>query len=87
MVGRDFIIPFSVQDADAARKEWDSVHKLQRFLKKALKDTNWRLMSEGISYRLGYLWGRLKGIDQEEDLVQMLKSEKLIGPGKAELDF
>jgi hypothetical protein len=44
----------------------------------ALIDTNWRLMSDGISYRLGYLNGRLRAYEQEEDLKELvIKSRKL----------
>ena len=30
-------------------------------------------MSEGVHYRLGYLSGKLKGYEQEEDLLQLVK--------------
>ncbi len=30
-------------------------------------------MSEGINYRLGYLSGRLKGYETEEDLMKIIK--------------
>ncbi|MCB9772265.1 MAG: hypothetical protein H6754_06905 [Candidatus Omnitrophica bacterium] len=75
-ISRHFIIPFSVQDADSSRKENDSVRKLRRLIKKTLAGTNWHLMSEGMSYRLGYLWGRLRGADQEDELVEMVKEEE-----------
>jgi hypothetical protein len=32
-------------------------------------------MSEGISYKLGYLSGRLKGYEAEDDLVQLVKQK------------
>ncbi len=69
------IVPFTVQDF-ASRQERDSEHKLQRLIKKAVSGSNWRLMSEGVSYRLGCLSGRLKGYEREEDLVQIIKQEK-----------
>jgi hypothetical protein len=65
------IVPFTVQDADPNRKEYDSKHILQKLLKKALETTNWRLMSEGTSYRMGYVYGRLKGYEREEDLAEL----------------
>ena len=74
-VGRHITIPFSVLDSDSSRKEGESIKKLQRLIKKALSQTNWRLMSEGISYKLGYLSGRLKGYEEEEDLVKLIKKE------------
>jgi len=33
-------------------------------------------MSDGISYRLGILSGSLKGFENEEDLVTLVKSRK-----------
>lgn len=72
-IGRHIIIPFSLLDSDSARKEGDSIRKLRQIIKKALEETNWRLMSEGISYKLGYLSGRLKGHESEEDLIQLVK--------------
>ncbi len=53
-----------------------SVCRLNRVIKKTLEGTNWRLMSEGVNYGLGYLSGRLKGYEQEEDLLQLVKKNK-----------
>ena len=72
-IGQYVIVPFTVQDADNSRKEYDSTHKLQRIIKDALIETNWRLMSEGTSYRLGYVYGRLKGYEREEDLANLVR--------------
>ncbi len=72
---KQVIVPFTIQDSDSNRKEYDSVHKLQKIIKRVLEETNWRLMSEGVIYRLGYLSGRLKGYEQEEELVKLIKSE------------
>jgi len=35
--------------------------------------TNWKLMSGGIDYKLGFLTGRLRGFKKEEDLLEMVK--------------
>ncbi|MFA5050838.1 MAG: hypothetical protein WC499_01860 [Patescibacteria group bacterium] len=72
-INRDVIINFTVQDNKSGRVEYDSRIKLQRLIKKILLDTNWRLMSEGINYRLGILSGRLKGYESEEDLLKLIK--------------
>ena len=74
-IDRHVIIPFTVQDTLPERKGRESELLLRRVIKKALVESNWRLMSEGVSYRLGYLSGRLKGYDREEDLVQLVKQE------------
>lgn len=72
-IGRFVIIPFTVQDADAKRGEYDSQNNLKKLIKKSLEKTNWKLMSEGINYRLGYLSGRLKGYEGEEDLASLVR--------------
>ena len=69
------VVPFTVQDAQLSRKEKDSEYSLRRLIKKVLVGTNWRLMTEGVSYRLGFLSGRFKGYEREEDLLQLVKSE------------
>lgn len=70
------IVPFTVQDADSSRKEYDSTTKLRRLIKKTLEDTNWRLMTEGALYRLGYVYGRLKGYEREEDLMEIVRKKR-----------
>ncbi len=74
MIDKHVIVPLTVQDADSSRIEYDSVHKLQKLLKKTLETTNWRLMNEGVNYRLGYLSCRLKGYEQEDDLLRIIKA-------------
>ena len=75
-IDRFVIVPFTAQDADSSRKENASICKLNRIVKKALEGTNWRLMNEGVHYRLGYLSGRLKGYEREEDLLVLVKGGK-----------
>lgn len=71
-IDRDIIIQFTVQDNKADRIEYDSHHALQKLIKQTLSDTNWRLMSDGINYRLGILSGRLRGYENEEDLLKLI---------------
>ena len=65
MIDKYVIVPVTVQDEDSGRNEYDSVHKMQKVLKKNLEGTNWRLMSAGVNYRLGYLSCKLKGYERE----------------------
>jgi hypothetical protein len=74
-----------LQDADSSRVEADSVRRFHRIIKKALEGTNWRLMSEEVHYRLGYLSGRLKGYEQEEDLFQLVKAPSTVGNTPCEM--
>lgn len=71
-MGQYVVIDFSVNDMKDERKEYDSTNTLKKLIKGTLEDTNWRLMSEGIHYRLGILTGRLKAYEKEEDLVKLV---------------
>jgi hypothetical protein len=70
---------FSTEDP-TDQSEYNSRQKLSKIFKKGLEETNWRLMSEGIHYRLGVLTGRLRVYEKEEDLV------KLVTPTKTKKD-
>lgn len=72
-IDRNVIVPFTVQDSKSGRESRASEYALKQLFKKMLEDTNWRLMSEGVSYRLGILSGRLKGYESEEDLLKLIK--------------
>lgn len=72
-MGRDVYIGFSCLDNKSDRDDYDSREILKKHVDNALKDTNWRLMSDGISYRLGYLNGRLHAYEREEDLKNLVQ--------------
>lgn len=72
-MGQFVIIDFSTNDTKDDRQEYDSQNTLKKLIKGALEDTNWRLMSEGIRYRLGILISRLKAYEKEEYLVDLVK--------------
>ncbi len=74
-IGRNVVVPFILQDKKKDRHEYDSRIELTKILKKELEKTNWRLMSEGITYRIGILQGRLRGYENEDDLIGLLKRE------------
>lgn len=76
VIDKFVIVSFTIQDANPNRKNNDSSYTLRRLMKRILEETNWRLMSEGVHYRLGYLSGRLKGYEQEEELLSMIKESK-----------
>lgn len=77
-IGREVTVSFSCLDSKSDREDYDSRKVLKKIITKALEDTNWRLMSDGISYRLGYLSGRLHVYESEEDLRKLvMKSKKL----------
>lgn len=70
------IIEFTVNDTKDDRSEYESSNGLKKLIKSVLEDTNWRLMSYGISYRLGILSGKLKAYEREEDLVKLVGGDK-----------
>lgn len=77
-VGRDVYVGFSCLDSKPERNDNDSRKTLKKLVDSALSDTNWRLMSDGISYRLGYLNGRVKAYEGEEALKELvIRSQKL----------
>jgi DNA-directed RNA polymerase subunit M/transcription elongation factor TFIIS len=71
-LGREVIIDFNCLDASPDRDEAHSKKELQKAIKNCLADTNWRLMSDGVSYRLGYLTGQLKAYEGEEELKKLV---------------
>ncbi|MEI6288364.1 MAG: hypothetical protein WCP18_02130 [bacterium] len=71
-IGRITAISFSVQDAKPERSEYNSKITLQKLIKKTLDTTNWRLMSDGLYYRLGIIQGRLRGHEKEEELLSLI---------------
>ena len=75
-IGQHVVVSFNLQDANTSRREGDSVINLQKIIKGALEGTNWRLMSDGLSYRLGYISGRLKGHEREEDFFELSGAKK-----------
>ena len=72
-MGRDFQLPFTTHESKPDRKDMASTYDLTRLIKKTISDTNWRLMSDGISYRMGILTGRIRAYEKEEDLLKLVK--------------
>ena len=72
------MVEFNAVDSESGRREYDSRQTLKKLIQDSLLGYNWRLMSEGVSYRMGFLSGRLKGIEKESDLVRF-GSNKLKG--------
>ena len=58
------------------RRDLTSTYNLEKLLRKALDDTNWRLMSDGTSYRVGILSGRLRAYEREEDQLELIRLKK-----------
>jgi len=77
-MGRDVYVGFSCLDNKSDRQDYDSRKTLKKLVDSALSDTNWRLMSKDISYRLGYLNGSLRAYESDDDFKKLvMKSKKL----------
>ena len=76
-MGRDVDIDFKIHDK-TDRTEYDSKKKLKKLLTKTLEWTNWKLMSDGINYRLGILTGRLKTLEKEQDFMFDVNGNKIL---------
>lgn len=74
-IGQFIFAPFTLQDADTSRRQNISTSALEKLLKSALENTNWRLV-DSVSYRLGFLSGRLKGYEREDDLLNLYEKKK-----------
>jgi len=72
-MGKDVFIGFNCLDTKTSRSDYDSRNVLKRLVTRTLENTNWRLTSDGISYRLGYLNGRLHAYEKEEDLKKLVE--------------
>jgi hypothetical protein len=72
-IEKNVILGFGLQDVKVGRDKMNSEYDLKRLLKATLEDTNWRLMSNGVNYRLGFLVGCLKGFEREEDIRKLVE--------------
>ena len=70
------MVPFTIQDAESVRKGHESTQALEKILKEILEPTNWRLLSNSLSYRLGYVSGQLKGYEREEDILKLFQPKQ-----------
>jgi uncharacterized protein with PIN domain len=75
-ITKDVVVPFIVYDQKPDRNDRASTYDLEKFLRKTLLETNWRLMSDGTNYRLGMLEGRLHGYEKEDDLVNLVRQQE-----------
>jgi hypothetical protein len=68
----ELCVPFIVYDEKKDRTSLESSFHLKKRLKTVLKDTNWRLMSDGVTYKVGMLEGRLRVYDTEEEMKKLV---------------
>lgn len=75
-ITKDVIVPFVVYEQRPDREGRASTFHLEKTLRKSLRGTNWRLMTDCTNYRLGMLEGRLRGYEREEDLANLVRQEE-----------
>lgn len=71
LIERYVSIEFSVEELQTDNPR-ASTSNLQKRLKKALENTNWRLMTGGVDYRLGLLSGRIRAYETQEELLKLV---------------
>jgi len=64
-MSRDVIFNFKVYEGDITREEGQANKELKSLIGKALENTNWKLMSEGISSRVGIFSGRIRSVEKK----------------------
>ena len=83
-LGESVTVEFSCLDASADRQEYQSKTNLRKAAATALDETNWRLMNDSVSYRLGYLTGKLRAYEGEEALKKFVEQRIKDGTLKPE---
>ncbi len=62
-MGRDVVFEFKTYEGNSDRRESKATKELKNIIVKTLDQTNWKLMSDGISGRLGIYSGRIRSIE------------------------
>jgi ribosomal protein L40E len=73
-MAKDVTVPFNLIDGKD-RIEHKSQAELYKLMTDNLEDTNWRLVRSSLNYRMGYLTGKLKGYESQEDLRIILEKK------------
>lgn len=71
---QEIILHLSVRDLKEKRDEHESTKMLEKTIGEVLNDTNWSLLSDRVDYRLGFLSGRIRGYESEQDLETLTKA-------------
>jgi hypothetical protein len=70
-MGHFIVVSFSMRDSDPNRNKKTALYDLKKLIKDTLEETNWKLTSQGVSERLGFITGKLKGYEREKDLLEL----------------
>lgn len=75
-IDRYVFLPFSFQDSDSVRSRKNNLSVLEKQIKNTLEGSNWRLLSGSLMNRLGFITGKLKGYEQDQDLQEICGYKK-----------
>ncbi len=75
-IGRVVVIEFTLQDTTSGTNENARRLTLKKTINEALIETNWKLVEDSIMYKLGFLSGRIRGFELEEDIVELVKARR-----------
>lgn len=67
LMSENILLDFTVQDDRPGRDQKTSLRDLKALLKSALKNTNWGVVDQVITYRLGFLKGQIQGLDNTSE--------------------
>lgn len=74
-MGKSVQVAFTCLDGKG-REQYSSRQELKKTILSCLEPTNWRLMSDGVDYRLGVLTGRVRCYESEEEMMQLVTKKK-----------
>lgn len=86
-LGRHITVTFTVQDSDTTRNKEASIKNIIKVLKNLLQETNWRLLADWTNYRLGYISCKLKGYENDDEIIELLGIKKKITSNEPELEM
>lgn len=73
-MGKQVVVPFNVIEGND-RNDDESRSSLYKLISKQLDDSNWRLVRSSLTYRMGYLTGKLKGYESNDDLRALVEKK------------
>ncbi len=73
-MGKQVVVPFNVIEG-RDRNEDESRSNLYKSITKQLENSNWRLVRSSLTYRMGYLTGKLKGYESIDDLRALVEKK------------
>jgi hypothetical protein len=74
--GKDFVVEFTTYETRQNRIEHDAEKAIRGTLQKDLSNTNWRLIKTSIECRMGVYKGRVRALETDKQIIEVLKKEE-----------